>query len=195
MRTTLHQSPCLRVPPLSPCCRRQTPTTNYHECQPITCDFLALGVWGNAPQKLCFGGKMRKHPRAPAPNPLRALCLSAPLREIFPLSNYHLPTTVKPVHYSLLPIRCASRLRRWHGEGEMARRHGGCFGGALVHNSPSISLSPCTSVISVLPSADTNHQLPTTVKPVHYSLSPIRCASRARDPIGGMGVVEQRNIW
>jgi len=33
----------------------------------------------------------------------------------------------------------------------MARRHGGCFGGALAHNSPSNSLSPWTSVISVLP--------------------------------------------
>ena len=72
---------------------------------------------------------MRKHPRAPAPNPLRALCLSAPLREIFPLSNYHLPTTVKPVHYSL--------------------------------------------------SFDQ--------RPLHRV--------GARDPIGGMGVVEQRNIW
>ena len=56
----------------------------YPECQSIICDLLALGVWGNAPKKLCFGGKMRKHPRAPASNLLRALCFSAPLREITP---------------------------------------------------------------------------------------------------------------
>ena len=147
LRTTLHQSPCLRVPPLSPCCRRQTPATNYHECQPITCDFLALGVWGNAPQKLCFGGKMRKHPRAPAPNPLRALCLSAPLREIFPpnsiskslphhsvslclcvsssrypTTNYQPPTTNYRETCSLFTITYSLRFARegshwWNGSG------------------------------------------------------------------------------
>ena len=42
-----------------------TPCPEYRS---ITCDLLAFGVWG----------------RAPALNPLRALCLSAPLREIFP---------------------------------------------------------------------------------------------------------------
>ena len=66
------------------------------KCQSIACDLLAFGVWGSAP----------------ASNPLCALCLSAPLREIFPphsiskslphhsvslclcVSSSHYPTTI-----------------------------------------------------------------------------------------------------
>ena len=76
-----------------------SPTSPYPEYKSITCDFLTLGVWG----------------RAPATNLLRALCLSAPLREIFP-PHAHTTRSLRPLrslrlneNLTLLPAVLARR--------------------------------------------------------------------------------------